>query len=355
MSEEVINKATAEGAFVVGGVGGVINPASGVGNAPVANYGQFGTPTSVNPTGGEHSMLLPPQQAGAFIQYIWDGTVLAKEGRRITMSGNTVEVSKVNVGERLLRGANQADGDYINAGAKFSKIELTTKKLRLDWEFSSEMLEDNIMGADFEDYIVRLMTNQIGNDIEDLAVNGVGDNVDPFLGMMEGFVHRARGAGGGHEVKQTTPTPAITEWTPDTLQTLINALPRRYRALKHGYKFYTGSRTFANIVRNNGVLPGNTSTSNNTQNWLDGQGQVLGQAGVQTRALGIPVVEVPYYPDDYVELTFPENRIWGIQRDIKINREYKPKKDTTEWTVFLRFGIAWEELDAMAWADAGQD
>ena len=125
--------------------------------------------------------------------------------------------------------------------------------------------------------------------------------------------------------------------------------------MKHGYKFYTGSRTFANIVRNNGVLPGSTSTSNNTQNWLDGQGQVLGQAGVQTRALGIPVVEVPYYPDDYVELTFPENRIWGIQRDIKINREYKPKKDTTEWTVFLRFGIAWEELDAMAWADAGQD
>ena len=54
-------------------------------------------------------------------------------------------------------------------------------------------------------------------------------------------------------------------------------------------------------------------------------------------------------------MTFPENRIWGIQRDIKVSRQYQPKKDTTEWTVFLRFGIAWEELDAMAWADAAQD
>ena len=350
MSEEVTNKATTEGAFVVGGVGGVTAPASGIGNAPVVNYGQFGTPTSVNPTGAEHSMLLPAQQAGQFIQYIWDGTVLAKEGRRITMSGNTVEVSKVNVGERLLRGANQADGDYINSGAKFSKIELTTKKVRLDWEFSSEMLEDNIMGADFEDYIVRLMTNQISNDIEDLAINGVGSGNDPFLAMLEGFVSRAKT--GGHEVKQTA---AITQWTPDVLQTLIDALPRRYRALKHGYKFYTGSRTFANIVRNNGVLPNTTYTSGNTQGWLDGQGQVLGQAGVETRALGIPVIEVPYYPDGYVELTFPENRIWGIQRDIKVSRQYQPKKDTTEWTVFLRFGIAWEELDAMAWADAEKD
>ena len=73
---------------------------------------------------------------------------------------------------------------------------------------------------------------------------------------------------------------------------------------------------------------------------------------MQTTVRGIPVVEVPYYPDNYVELTFPQNRIWGIQRDIKINREYIAKKDTTEWTVYLRFGIAWEELDAMAWADA---
>ena len=192
MSEEIkeetqlVNKATTEGAFVVGGVGGVIAPETGVGNAPVANFGQFGTPTSVNPHAtASHSMLLPPQQANQFINYIWDATVLAKEGRKINMRGNTAEISKVNVGERLIRGANQADGDYINAGAKFSKIELTTKKIRLDWEFSSELLEDNLMGAAFEDYIVRLMTGQIGNDIEDLAVNGDASLDDPFLKIMD--------------------------------------------------------------------------------------------------------------------------------------------------------------------------
>jgi hypothetical protein len=34
-----------------------------------------------------------------------------------------------------------------------------------------------------------------------------------------------------------------------------------------------------------------------------------------------------------------------------VNREYKPKKDTIEYTIFVRFGITWEELDAVAYAD----
>jgi hypothetical protein len=71
--------------------------------------------------------------------------------------------------------------------------------------------------------------------------------------------------------------------------------------------------------------------------------------------LGVPVLEVPYYPAGYVDLTFPQNRIWGFQRDITVNRNYVPKKDTVEYTVFVRFGIAWEELDAVAFIDAKTD
>ena len=33
----------------------------------------------------------------------------------------------------------------------------------------------------------------------------------------------------------------------------------------------------------------------------------------------------------------------------------KAKKDTIEYTVFVRFGIQWEEEDAIAWADAAAD
>ena len=88
------------------------------------------------------------------------------------MRANTMEIDKVNVGERVIRGAKQALAIYENAAAKFTKIELVTTKIRLDWEVSTEALEDNIEGAALEDHLVRLMTNAFGNDLEDLAING---------------------------------------------------------------------------------------------------------------------------------------------------------------------------------------
>ena len=323
------------------------------GNIPNANYGVTTGPNAVNPTGVPGG-ILNPEQARRFIDYVWDATVLAQDGRRVTMRANTIELEKVNVGERVIRAAAQALGEYTNAGATFTKVELTTKKIRLDWEVSTEALEDNIEGAALEDHLVRLMTNAFGNDLEDLAINGNG-GVDPFLGIMNGFVNQVKTTGDAHE--------AVVDdslgWTPQVMQELIYALPRKYRAIKSGLKFYAGTDVFASIVEKNGTLAdaiaeafaGNPAgTPANRQAYLNGQGQTFGGART-TRVLGIDVQEVPYYPADFVDLTFPQNRVWGFQRDITVNREYKPKKDTIEYTIFVRFGITWEELDAVAFAD----
>ena len=300
-----------------------------------------------------------PEQARRFIDYVWDATVLAKDGRRVTMKANSMELEKVNVGERVIRAAAQAVGTYTNTGATFSKVELTTKKIRLDWEVTAESLEDGVEGDALEDHLVRLMTNAFANDIEDLAINGDG-STGAFLSIMPGFVKKAKD-GDAHE---SVVTVADNAWTPDVMQGIINAMPRKYRALKNNLKFYAGTDAFGGIVKNNGTLadavaeafagqmPG--STQANRQSYLDGIGQTFGGART-TRVLGIEVQEVPYYPAGYIDLTFPANRVWGFQRDITVNREYVAKKDTIEYTVFVRFGIQWEEEDAIAFADAASD
>ena len=280
-------------------------------------------------------------------------TVLAQDGRRVTMRANTIELEKVNVGERVIRAASQALGEYENAGATFTKVELTTKKIRLDWEVSTEALEDNVEGAALEDHLVRLMTNAFGNDLEDLAINGDG-GADPFLGIMEGFATQVKTSGDAHEAV----VDLTNGYTPAVMQEIIYALPRKYRAIKSGLKFYAGTDVFANIVSQNGTLGDAIAEAFRTQNYreayLGGAGQTFGGART-TRVLGIDVQEVPYYPAGYVDLTFPQNRVWGFQRDITVNREYRAKKDTVEYTVFVRFGIQWEEQDAIAWADAASD
>ena len=276
------------------------------------------------------------------------------------MRANTMELEKVNVGERVIRAAAQASNDYTNAGATFTKVELTTKKIRLDWEVSTEALEDNIEGGALEDHIVRLMTNAFANDIEDLAINGDGTTGD-FLSIMNGFVNRATAGGSGAHEALVEVTD--NKWTTDVMQSIILAMPRKYRALKANLKFYAGTDAFQGIIKHNGTLADAIAeafagtpagTPANRQAYLDGAAQTFGGART-TRVLGVDVQEVPYYPAGYVDLTFPQNRVWGFQRDITVNREYKPKKDTIEYTVFVRFGIQWEELDAVAYADAASD
>jgi len=375
------------------GVGGVGQQNDG----DALNYGNMGqalnpqamgapSPIDIDPSGQVGGGVLNPEQSRQFIDYVWDATMLARDGRRITMRANTMELEKVNVGQRVLRAAAQADGSYENAGATFSKVDLATKKLRLDWEISTEALEDNIEGAALEDHLVRLMTQAFANDIEDLAINGdLSQTADPFLGIMDGFcvqvdegAHAAvppafakaaavGGAAGtvdqyaqpagdwdrfvndGGIPKETT-AAGDPIWDTETMQEIILAMPRKYRAIKSGLRFYAGSDTFAKIVASNGTGTPNgwvPSTEQYANAYLDGNAQEFGGPRA-TRVLGVPVLEVPYFPEDRVELTFPANRIWGIQRDITVNREYQNKKDTIEYTVFMRFGIAWEELDAVA-------
>jgi hypothetical protein len=348
-----------QGAFASGGIGGVTDPgANTLGNIPNANFGSTAGANAVNPSGDAASGILRPEQARRFIDYVWDATVLAKDGRRVTMRANSMELEKVNVGERVIRAAAQANGNYTNTGATFTKVELTTKKIRLDWEVSAESLEDGVEGGALEDHLVRLMTNAFANDIEDLAINGDG-STGAFLSIMPGFIHKAKN-GDAHEAVVTV---ADNAWTTDVMQSIITAMPRKYRALKNNLKFYAGTDVFGGIVKNNGTLADAVAeafasqaggTPTNRQNYLDGVGQTFGGART-TRVLGIDVQEVPYYPAGYVDLTFPANRVWGFQRDIVVNREYVAKKDTIEYTVFVRFGIQWEEEDAISFADAAAD
>jgi len=356
-----------QGALVSGGVGsatGLDAAAASVGrqlgNTATAGFGVTSGDNAVNPTGTAGG-ILAPEQARRFIDYVWDATVLAKDGRRVTMRANTMEIEKVNVGERVIRAAAQGSQNYTNTGATFTKVELTTKKIRLDWEVSTESLEDNIEGGALEDHLVRLMTNAFANDIEDLAINGDGSTGD-FLSIMNGFVNQTKHSAkvGTTDAHEAVVTVSEDNWTTSIMQKIVLAMPRKYRAVKSNLKFYAGTDAFSGIVRNNGTLADAISsafsdrigsTQPNRQAYLDGGAQTIGGART-TRVLGIDVMEVPYYPDGFVDLTFPSNRVWGFQRDITVNREYKPKKDTIEYTVFVRFGLQWEELDAVAYGDA---
>lgn len=304
--------------------------------------------------GSGNGGLLNAEQTNKFIDYMWDATVLGKECQKKYMRSNTTEIDKVAVGRRLVRVATEAVDTGENAGADFTKVSLTTVKLRLDWELSRESLEDNLEGADLEDHIAQMMATQMGNDLEDIAINGDDDSSDGSLKAFDGWYKR--GLAGAHVVDA-----GGANLTLETFNKALKAMPRKFMTRRDRLKFYTGSNALQDYLFNFVQLGADPWAGPRSDRVIEGPVRTEGGAGfIAGRPFGVPVLEVPLFTEDqdgsysgasgdhtHVELTFPENRVWGIKREIEVHREFKPKKDSIEYTAYVRTGVQWIELDQL--------
>jgi len=344
MSNELLEKAVASGTTVAGSgqaVGGTFLSATGGSGAHIASEAGNGG-------------VLNPEQSARFLDYMFDATVIGKVARTVRMKADTTEIDRMSVGEKLMKVAAEADNTATNSAVTFSKISLTTKKLRLDWELSTESLEDNIEGPDLEDHIARLMATQAGNDIEDVILNGDSASSDALYQAFDGVVKKSKAYGhvvdaGGSAVSR------------DVFNKALKALPRKYKQRRNDLRFLSGSNLIQDYLYS-------TSNSTNFANPQDiassiirgNEGAFGGPAGfVAPFAFGIPIVEVPLLKETQtgtysgasgshgdVHLTFPNNVVIGIKRDVTVYRFFWPRKDSIEYTMYTRVGTQIEQADA---------
>ena len=338
MSNEMLEKAIASGTTATGSFAST-SGGSGIHTA------------SENGNGG----LLNPEQSARFLDYMFDATVIGKVARTVRMKADTTEIDRIGVGEKLMKLATEGDNTAANAAVTFSKISLTTKKLRMDWELSTESLEDNIEGPDLEDHIARMMATQAGNDIEDVILNGDTDlSSDALYKSFDGVVKKAKEYGHVVDAGGAAISRAV-------FNSALKALPRKYKQRRTDLRFLSGSNLIQDYLYS-------TSNSTNFANPQDIASSIIrgdqpglgGPAGfVAPFAFGIPIVEVPLLPEtqtgDYsnhsgshgdVHLTFPNNVVIGIKRDVTVYRFFWPRKDSIEYTMYTRVGVQIEQADA---------
>ena len=299
--------------------------------------------------------LLNPEQSARFLDYIFDATVIGKVARTVRMKSDTTEIDRMSVGEKLMKLATEADDTAANNAVTFSKISLTTKKLRMDWELSTESLEDNIEGADLEDHIARLMATQAGNDIEDVVLNGdTALSSDNLYKSFNGVVKKAKTSGRVVDAAGAAVSRAV-------FNSALKAMPRKYKQRRGDLRFLAGSNLiqdflFANSIGTNQTIPQDIASS-----VIRGAVAPLGgPAGyVAPFAFGIPIIEVPLLNEtqtgDYsaatgshgdIHLSFPNNVVIGIKRDVTVYRFFWPRKDSVEYTMYTRVGVQIEQADA---------
>lgn len=338
MSNELLAKAAEANTTLTGGMTGSANPTDGI---HVGSEGKGG--------------LLNPEQSARFLDYMFDATVIGKVARTVRMRADTTEIDRIGVGEKLMKLAAEADNTGTNAAVQFSKISLTTKKLRLDWELSTESLEDNIEGADLEDHIARLMATQAGNDLEDVVLNGnTALSSDALYKSFDGVVKLAKT--NGHVVAGAG--AAISR---DIFNKALKAMPRKYKQRRPDLRFLAGSNLIQDYLYSTSQNIQNVNPQDIASSIIRGdQGGLGGPAGfVAPFAFGIPIVEVPLLKETQtgsyasptgehgdVHLTFPNNVVIGIKRDVTVYRFFWPKKDSIEYTMYTRVGTQIEQADA---------
>ena len=301
--------------------------------------------------------FLTKDQADTFIDFAWDATVLAKESDRRTMNAPEQTWNTVAVGARIVRGAVEAVDTGQNAAPNFTRLTLRTHKLRLDWEISSESLEDNIEGQDLDTHLARLFAGQFGQDLEDLAINGDTTSTDPLLKVADGWHKQALT---GRVVDGTALGDQLNK---AHFNAAMKALPRKFQARKGDMRFYASPQLANDYLYSLSEMTANPADM--VMSALRSSPTVDGDAGSAVAApFGVPLIEVPMFDtgfnaanaatdvsaledSSYIEFTAPKNRVWGIQREIQLFREFQVKKDTIEYTMFVRAAWAWQNLDAV--------
>ena len=338
MSNELLAKAAAADTTLTGSMTGAADPTTGI---HVGSEGKGG--------------LLNPEQSARFLDYMFDATVIGKVARTVRMRADTTEIDRIGVGTKLMKLAAEAENTGSNAAVQFSKISLTTKKLRLDWELSTESLEDNIEGADLEDHIARLMATQAGNDLEDVVLNGdTSLSSDNLYKAFDGVVKLAKA--NGHVV-----AGAGAAVSRDIFNKALKAMPRKYKQRRPDLRFLSGSNLIQDYLYSTSQNIQNVNPQDIASSIIRGdQGGLGGPAGfVAPFAFGIPIVEVPLLKETQtgsysspsgdhgdVHLTFPNNVVIGIKRDVTVYRFFWPKKDSIEYTMYTRVGTQIEQADA---------
>jgi len=290
---------------------------------------------------------LNQEQANAFIDLTVDSSTLLKMCRVLRRSNPKGEFDKLLFGDVVTEGADELEDTGNVFEPTHSKVEYSTKKLRSAIDISRETLEENIEGTGYRSTVMTSLGTRIGTDLELLAIQGdetayaaVNTRRGRLLRRNDGWFKQGLS---GHTVDVQGGTITKTIFSQ-----LIRALPVQFKQNRAALRFFASP----SIVQDYRDQLANRETTLG-DNSLTGAGPLM--------VFGVPIVEIPLIPEDlnslngsdvwgdasFIWLTYPQNFVHVITRDIEVYWEFKPRKDGWESTTYTRVDDIYENVDAL--------
>jgi hypothetical protein len=289
--------------------------------------------------------MLNPEQSDKFITFLHDLSVMAKDARQVPMKANKREINKMGVGQRASVPAVEGQDPSVRKKPNFSKVTLDTVEIMTPFEITYDVFEDNIVGENIEDEIIRLFAAQIATDHEELYIMGDTASADTYLALQDGWRKIAKTQGhlyehGGNGVST------------DVLGQLLDRLPERYLRNYQDLRYYVSPKFEHAYKRLLGQRPTPV-----------GDKFLLSES--QASYAGIPIVRVPIIPSNlsediggtvYDNLTFAiltprQNLLTGIHRQMSLERDKNIFARLRQYAFTSRIACAVEETDALSIAE----
>lgn len=284
--------------------------------------------------------LLNAQQTDRYIQMVVEQSAMLKEARVVRMRGPVMELDKIATTGRVSQLKAEGIAPETLAEPAFAKVNLASVEVITPFEITFEALEDSIEHGNLENTIIEAMSRQTATDLEELAVLGDTNSVDPYLAGLDGWRKQA-------DAGQVVSADGAT-LDKSVLAKMYRALPNQYKRNHRDLRFYFGPAAI--------------------QDWNDSFSErpsALGDAALTSAGappyMGVPLVPVPVIPTNLAAiapyagqgqysfgfLTLRDNLIFGVQRRVRIDRQRDVLRGVNIYVISTRLAVAFEEPEAV--------
>ena len=291
-------------------------------------------------------------EAGNFIDYIVDQSVLLKQCRMVKMPNNRYPIDKIGLGSTVLvKGTPGTDpGDTVSLSGP-TQVLLNASEVIAIVSIGDDTLEDNIEGDAFVQHLLGMVGRAASNELEQAAI--LGDTAVANAGILDrwdGWYKLAK-AGGAHVIEGMADT---NRYWPGTAP-VGSKMTRVLKSIPSKYRMDLGM--LRAILHNDLYLDYNDALA--TLNYTDAFRSVAGVADLPIR--GVPNLKTPmlstaqsftysstpYTNGTFVMVTDIRNLIFGLHREIKIEPYRQPRKRATDYVLTMRGDVKIENSDAI--------
>ena len=276
---------------------------------------------------------LNPEQSDSFYRKLIDEPTLIGNVRTVQMKSPKMNIDTIGFGSRILRAA-PASGTALNADQRvrpaFGQVNLETEEIIAEVHIPYDALEDSIERGNLENTIMQMLTGRVSLDLEELLINGDTSSADSYLALHDGALALA-----GHTVDGS----ALTAIDKDAFKRALQEMPTQYLRNLAAMNFLM---SWHNVIEYRDTLAGRST----------GRGDDFYRNRPTVTAFGVPIVPAALMPNNEILFTYPQNLIFGIQRDIMIETDKDIRERTLIVVLIMRIAIQCEEANSIVKVDS---